>query len=59
MLRYHNKFFHGWERFPFEPKTVIVMAFEMDYEGIAASPSEVGAAAVGAGYSQMAKVSYQ
>jgi reductive dehalogenase len=54
-----DKFFHGWERFPFEPKTVIVLAFEMDYEGIAASPSEIGAAAVGAGYSQMAKVSYQ
>ena len=23
---------YGWERFPFEPKTVIVMAFEEDYE---------------------------
>lgn len=54
-----DKFFHGWERFPFEPKTVIVLAFEMDYEAIASSPSEIGAAAVGAGYSRMAKVSYQ
>ena len=54
-----DKFFHGWERFPFEPRTVIVMVFEMDYAAISTSPSEVAAAAVGAGYSQMAKVSYQ
>jgi epoxyqueuosine reductase len=54
-----DKFFHGWERFPFEPKTVIVLAFEMDYEGIATSPSEIASAAVGAGYSQMAETSHQ
>jgi len=54
-----DKFFHGWERFPFEPKTVIVLAFAMDYEALASSPSEIAAAGVGEGYSRMAKVSYQ
>ena len=45
-------FIHGeegrtisWDEFPFEPKSVIVMAFEMDYEGISAAPSQVATAA--------------
>ncbi|MFA8436915.1 MAG: reductive dehalogenase [Marinifilaceae bacterium] len=54
-----DKFVSDWSDFPFEPKTVIVMAFEMDYEGISTSPSYVGSGAAGAGYSRMAKVPYQ
>jgi len=50
---------YGWDKFPFEPKTVIVMAFEMDYEGIAAAPTDIEGAAAGAQYSQMTKVAYQ
>jgi epoxyqueuosine reductase len=51
--------FFGWEKFPFKPKTVIVVGFEMDYEGISASPSEVSSAAVADRYSVMVKVAYQ
>lgn len=40
--------------FPFEPKSVIVMAFEMDYAGIGTSPSCIEGAATGLGYSRMA-----
>ena len=54
-----DKFFYGWEKFPFEPKSVIVLAFEMDYEAMSASPTEIAAAAAGEGYSQMAKSAYQ
>ncbi len=54
-----DKFVTDWSDFPFVPKTVIVMAFEMDYEGISTSPSLVGSAAAGAGYSKMAKTPYQ
>ena len=54
-----DKFVTDWSDFPFEPKTVIVMAFEMDYEGISTSPSFIGSGAAGAGYSAMAKVPYQ
>ncbi|WP_321308127.1 reductive dehalogenase [Marinifilum fragile] len=54
-----DKFVTDWSDFPFEPKTVIVLAFNMDYEGISTSPSFVGSAAAGAGYSEMAKVPYQ
>ncbi len=54
-----DKFVTDWSDFPFVPKTVIVMAFEMDYEGISASPSSVGSAAAGAGYSRMAETPYQ
>lgn len=54
-----NKFIHGWEKFPFKAKSVIVLAFEMDYEAISASSTEVSAAAVGEGYSRMAKTAYQ
>jgi len=44
--------------FPFKPKSVIVLAFEMDYEAIAASPSEIEGAATGLGYSRMAATGY-
>ncbi len=54
-----DKFVTDWSDFPFVPKTVIVMAFEMDYEGISAMPSYVGSAAAGAGYSRMAETPYQ
>lgn len=54
-----DKFVTKWKDFPFEPKTVIVMAFEMDYEGISATPSFVGSAAAGEGYSRMSKTPYQ
>lgn len=50
---------HGWEKFPFEPKTVVVMALEMDYEATSANPSWTGASATGEGYSRMAKTAYQ
>ncbi|RUT80185.1 reductive dehalogenase [Ancylomarina longa] len=50
---------YGWERFPFEPKSVIVMAFEMDYEAIATAPSDVEGAGAGTKYSEMTKVAYQ
>lgn len=54
-----DKMVSDWSDFPFEPKTVIVLAFEMDYEGISAMPSYVGSAAAGAGYSRMAETPYQ
>ncbi|TKG93631.1 reductive dehalogenase [Puteibacter caeruleilacunae] len=50
---------YGWEKFPFEPKSVIVLAFEEDYECIAAAPTHLGGAAVGEGYTRMTKVAYQ
>lgn len=54
-----DKFVTDWSDFPFVPKTVIVMAFNMDYEAISASPSFVGSAAASEGYSKMAKTPYQ
>lgn len=54
-----EKWTYGWEKAGFVPKTVIVMAFEMDYEAISCGSTEISAAAVGEGYSQMAKVAYQ
>ncbi|MDE5422117.1 reductive dehalogenase [Ancylomarina sp. DW003] len=50
---------YGWEKFPFEPKSVIVMAFEMDYEAVSAAPSMIEGATVGAEYSAMTKVAHQ
>ncbi len=50
---------HGWEDIPFEPKSVIVLAFEMDYEAMAAAPTHVADAATGEGYSDMYKTAYQ
>ena len=43
----------------FVPKTDIVMAVEMDYEGISCSPSEISSAVIGEGYSEMTKVAHQ
>jgi len=54
-----DKFVTDWSDFPFVPKTVIVMAFSMDYEGIGAAPSFIGGAAAGEGYSKMGKTPYQ
>ena len=41
----------SWDKFPFEPKSVIVIALEMDYESIATAPSYTMEGATGAGYS--------
>ncbi|MEO1332411.1 MAG: reductive dehalogenase [Myxococcota bacterium] len=50
---------HGWEDIPFQVKTVIMLGFEMDYEGMRAAPYHTGDAATGEGYSQMHKTGYQ
>ncbi|PKQ61607.1 hypothetical protein BZG02_15590 [Labilibaculum filiforme] len=55
----HEDAVYGWERFPFEPKSVIVMAFEMDYEAIATAPTDIQGAGAGAEYSSMTKTAYQ
>jgi len=47
-----------WSEYPFKPKTVIVMALEMDYEGMAAAPSSITDAAVGERYAHMAYTAY-
>jgi epoxyqueuosine reductase len=44
--------------FPFEPRSVVVIAVEMDYQTIVLSPSELEGAATGLGYSRMAFVGY-
>ncbi len=49
----------SWDKFPFEPKSVIVLAVEMDYESIATAPSYTLEGAIGEGYSTMAVVAYQ
>jgi reductive dehalogenase len=41
---------------PFTPKSVIVMAFEMDYEAMTTAPSGMSGGAVGLGYSKMSIV---
>jgi len=44
----------SWEEdFPFEPKTVIVMLVEMDYEAIATAPANPSSSTTGVGYSKM------
>lgn len=48
-----------WSKFPFKPKTVIVMAFEMDYEAMATAPSLVEEGATMEGYSRMSKTAFQ
>jgi len=48
-----------WEQFPFEPKSVIVLGLEMDYEAIATAPSYTMEGAIGEGYSTMSVVAYQ
>jgi len=49
----------GWDEFPFIPKSVIVLAFEMDYEAMSAAPSYLAEAAAGEGYTKMTKSAYQ
>ncbi|WP_415536163.1 reductive dehalogenase [Dehalobacter sp. 4CP] len=44
--------------FPFEPKSVVVIAIEMDYSAYTTAPSYIGAAATGLGYSRMAETAY-
>jgi reductive dehalogenase len=44
--------------FPFKPKSVVVIAVEMDYKTIALSPSSLEGASTGLGYSHMASVGY-
>jgi len=44
--------------FPFEPKSVVVIAVEMDYKAMACSPSSLEGASTGLGYSHMAEVGY-
>ncbi len=49
-----------WERdFPFEPKTVIVMAMPMDYDAMATAPFWTAEAAIGHGYVVMAQIANQ
>lgn len=48
-----------WSQFPFKPKSVIVMAFEMDYEAMATAPSLVEEGATMEGYSRMSKTAFQ
>ncbi|WP_165767264.1 reductive dehalogenase [Parendozoicomonas haliclonae] len=53
----HHDFITGenltWDDFPFKPKSVIVMAFEMDYESLSAGPTQVSSAATAVGYARM------
>lgn len=49
----------GWEGFPFQPKSVIVMAVEMDYESMSCAPTYTSGATVGDGYSMMAVVAHR
>jgi reductive dehalogenase len=46
-------------KFPFKPKSVIVMALEMDYEAFKTAPSLIEQAATGNQYSNMAVVSHK
>ncbi len=47
-----------WEEdFPFQPKTVIVMAVPMDYDNVQTAPSKTCGATVGDGYTKMATLS--
>lgn len=43
----------GWEKFPFKPKTVVVLAFEMDYHAMAAAPTAIASATAMVAYSEM------
>lgn len=45
--------------FPFEPRSVIVMAIEMAYDNYRTSPSFISSAATGHGYGQMAVVTHR
>jgi reductive dehalogenase len=52
------EFEHFVPEFPFEPKSVVSIAVEMDYETMALSPSSLESAATGLGYSRMCSVGY-
>ncbi|EEZ01311.1 tetrachloroethene reductive dehalogenase PceA [Vibrio sp. RC586] len=54
-----EKTFTWEEDFPFQPKSVIVLAFEMDYEAIRAAPSPVSAGAINNEYTEMSLVAGQ
>jgi len=43
----------------FEPKSVIVLAFEMDYDALKSAPSLASCSTVGQGYSQMAETGHK
>ncbi len=49
---------HEENTFPFEPKSVIVFGFEMDYAAYQTTPSAIGDAAAGTCYSRMAVTSH-
>ena len=49
----------GWDKFPFKPKSVIVIGVEMDYENMATAPSYTVEGAIGEGYSQMSITAFQ
>lgn len=61
----YEKWFNPFEgksdpvAFPFEPKSVIVIALEMDYEGIKAAPSLIETTATANQYSNMSVVSHK
>lgn len=46
-------------KFPFKPKSAIVMAIEMDYDAFRTAPSLIASAAAGNIYSQMATTSFK
>jgi len=45
-----------WDDFPFEPKTVIVMGIEMDYQSFQCAPAWTTSGTVGYGYTMMVVV---
>lgn len=45
--------------FPFQPQSVVVLAFEMDYEAYRTGPSMIAASATGLAYSQMAETAHK
>jgi epoxyqueuosine reductase len=46
----------SWDDFPFKPKSVVVIACEMNYEAMATAPSWIESATVAATYSECVKV---
>ncbi len=49
----------SWDEFPFEPKTVIVMLVDMDYEALRTAPYWTAESTIGEGYTMMHKVAGQ
>ncbi len=56
---YHEKTLSWDKDFPFEPKSVIVIATPMDYDCVATSPSWTVEGATGNGYCDMSKMACQ